>query len=561
MPSILRSTRLKLWQQIEMLEDRRMLATYVVNSELDNIIPDDGLVTLREAIIAVNESNHHHDESTRIVFDNAIDGKPIKLTIPGTREDAARTGDLDIRNNVTIIGNGPEQTVIDANSLDRIFDFDIFGSATLMDLSLTGGKVDGSGGAIRARNSGLTIERTTISENSAGERGGGVFSDRGVLSISQSHISHNQAGGRGGGIFINGLPTISQSVISDNVAEQGTGGIYSTGDVSIHQTTISRNSAGERIFIWYLTGGVSARGDILITDSTISHNEAHRFGSGGVNAAGDVIVESSTFAFNAGTAVSASGKTTISNSTIADNYGVHGSGTDGVHSPIVELKNSIVAGNGFGRGDDILTNELIAENSFIGWVRGWRPPDERQSPDENGNRYGSDPRLGPLQDNGGPTLTRAPLPGSPVIDTGIIVDGIEFDQRGDGFSRSVGVAPEMGAVELQSLPVIGDSNLDGRFDSSDLIALFQAGEFEDDISNNSVWEDGDWNGDGEFDSSDLVLAFQTGNYIFAARPLTVSVDQLFHELDKPLASPDTQLDGFDLTANENEPFANIKTAS
>ena len=67
----------------------------------------------------------------------------------------------------------------------------------------------------------------------------------------------------------------------------------------------------------------------------------------------------------------------------------------------------------------------------------------------------------------------------------------------------------MGAVELQSLPVIGDSNLDGRFDSNDLIAVFQAGEFEDDIANNSVWEDGDWNGDGDFDSSDLVLAFQT----------------------------------------------------
>ena len=93
MPSILRSTRSKLWQQIEMLEDRRMLATYVVNSKLDNIIPDDGLVTLREAIIAVNESIH---DSNRIVFDSAIDGKPIRLTIPGTREDASRTGDLDI---------------------------------------------------------------------------------------------------------------------------------------------------------------------------------------------------------------------------------------------------------------------------------------------------------------------------------------------------------------------------------------------------------------------------------------------------------------------------------
>lgn len=58
----------------------------------------------------------------------------------------------------------------------------------------------------------------------------------------------------------------------------------------------------------------------------------------------------------------------------------------------------------------------------------------------------------------------------------------------------------------------GDSNLDGHFDSSDFVAAFQAGEFEDNIAGNSTWSTGDWNGDYEFESNDLVLAFQVGGY-------------------------------------------------
>jgi hypothetical protein len=66
-------------------------------------------------------------------------------------------------------------------------------------------------------------------------------------------------------------------------------------------------------------------------------------------------------------------------------------------------------------------------------------------------------------------------------------------------------------------PLVGDSNRDGVFSSSDLILVFQAGEHEDSIAGNSTFEEGDWNRDGEFDSADLVLAFQKGNYVSAAK--------------------------------------------
>jgi hypothetical protein len=59
----------------------------------------------------------------------------------------------------------------------------------------------------------------------------------------------------------------------------------------------------------------------------------------------------------------------------------------------------------------------------------------------------------------------------------------------------------------------GDSNLDGVFDSRDIVLVFQAAEYEDTIIDNSTWAEGDWNGDGEFSTSDLVFAFQTGKYI------------------------------------------------
>jgi hypothetical protein len=62
----------------------------------------------------------------------------------------------------------------------------------------------------------------------------------------------------------------------------------------------------------------------------------------------------------------------------------------------------------------------------------------------------------------------------------------------------------------------GDANLDLRFDSSDLVRVFQAGEYEDATAGNSTWEEGDWNADGDFNTADLVLAFQDGGYAAAA---------------------------------------------
>jgi hypothetical protein len=66
----------------------------------------------------------------------------------------------------------------------------------------------------------------------------------------------------------------------------------------------------------------------------------------------------------------------------------------------------------------------------------------------------------------------------------------------------------------------GDANIDGVFNSGNLVHVFQVGEYEDAIAGNSTWSDGDWTNDNEFDSGDLVRAFQEGNYVNAAVPNT-----------------------------------------
>jgi D-alanyl-D-alanine carboxypeptidase len=92
---------------------------------------------------------------------------------------------------------------------------------------------------------------------------------------------------------------------------------------------------------------------------------------------------------------------------------------------------------------------------------------------------------------------------------------LDYDLNGDGV-----VDP----LDLDHLvhevlgTTFGDANLDGIFNSADLVEVFSAGEYEDGISGNSNWAEGDWNCDSEFDTSDLIAAFQDGGYTPGAQP-------------------------------------------
>ncbi len=96
---------------------------------------------------------------------------------------------------------------------------------------------------------------------------------------------------------------------------------------------------------------------------------------------------------------------------------------------------------------------------------------------------------------------------------------LPFDLTGDG---SVTLDDLQLLLTLAS-STFGDANVDGQFNTRDLVLVFQQGEYEDAVAGNSSWSSGDWNCDGDFDTSDLVVALQTGQY--AANAISTT-DQL-----------------------------------
>ncbi|MEM7314077.1 MAG: right-handed parallel beta-helix repeat-containing protein, partial [Planctomycetota bacterium] len=202
-------------------------------------------------------------------------------------------------------------------------------------------------------------------------------------------------------------------------------------------------------------------GGVTVIKSTVSQNVA-----GGVRGS-SVVLTGSTISGNLGTGVS--GRTVrIVDSTITENVVAFAENDAGVRGTNVHVENSIIARNEGALSQlhavDLFTSLPVeARNSLIGTNRGSQLlPTLSGLPDANGNLIGTliqpiDPRLGPLANNGGPTLTHEPLPGSPVIDKGKSFES--FDQRGlartvniDPAPNDFGVFVDIGAVERQTAP-------------------------------------------------------------------------------------------------------------
>jgi len=150
----------------------------------------------------------------------------------------------------------------------------------------------------------------------------------------------------------------------------------------------------------------------------------------GVNAT----VTNSTFSGNTGAAIGG-GTVSLFDSTITG-------GNIGIENTVLTIGNSIVYGNAtdVGAGNAVTDsgNNLIGNGGGL-FFNG-----------TNGDIVGANPLLGPLANNGGPTLTIALLSGSPAINAGnnaIIPAGVTTDQRGPGFGRIDGGTVDIGAFE------------------------------------------------------------------------------------------------------------------
>ncbi len=374
----------------------------------------------------------------------------------------------------------------------------------------------GDGGGIFNRSTGIvSIIDSTISGNIAkggnandsghigdfggGSSGGGISNGNGTINIANSTFSGNSAtvgdttqsgGGTGSTLFIIGAG--GGAIINGN------------GTVNIFNGSLSGNSAnggtitnnGPNLFIAFgsLGGGIdNSGGTVNLTNSTLVGNSAN---GGTIN---QNVTPPQNGLNSVGGGILNGGQLTLTNSTITGNTaigvihingGVSGIGEGGgvnnfVAGGTVTAKDTIIAGNTAEMGPDVrntLTSQgwnLIGNNKDATITPAPGTADQIGTPGTPIN-----PLLGPLANNGGPTMTMALLTGSPAIDKGaaaidpITATPITTDQR--GLPRPVddpaianapgGNGSDIGAFEVQSVTPVAPPTVAKAFTSATITA-------------------------------------------------------------------------------------------
>jgi len=371
---------------------------------------DDGTGSLRQAIASAAEGD-------TIVFSRDVGA--VSLAADPDRDGIG----LLIDKHLTIDGG---RGVAIARSGDAMFS--VLGIAEgkavrLSHLTIRGGKHEYYGGGIQNEGD-LTLNHCVIAENETSYLGGGINNDRGTLTMSYCTIHNNLA--------------------SDGPLGAGGGGINNTGTMTLDGCTVSGNeTAGHG-------GGIrnGTRSEADITNCTISGNSASGHGGALLN--------------------SANRHATLVNCTIADNTAEAGGG--GVYQveradQILNLSNTILSNTELNYADDydpryglpyvVTRTHTISSDGTVEPYTG------------SGNRDNTDPILGVLRGNGGVTLTRALLPGSPAINGGTADNAPHTDQRGVPRYGPV----DIGAYEFsrQMVYILGDMDGNGIVGVSDII--------------------------------------------------------------------------------------------
>ncbi len=193
--------------------------------------------SLREAIVAANAN----PGSDVVILGPGV----YALTRAGAGEDLAATGDLDVTDDLVVLGAGAAQTIIDAGDLDRAFEV-IAVRLEISAVTVQNGLVAGPGGGLRNRGGELQVSRSVVRENATvGEVGGGIESD-GALTVTQTTVLVNMADGNGGGLAVRGeLALVNSTVFANRSVNGFGGGIYVFADVAgaIANATIASNTA------------------------------------------------------------------------------------------------------------------------------------------------------------------------------------------------------------------------------------------------------------------------------------------------------------------------------
>jgi hypothetical protein len=268
----------------------------------------------------------------------------------------------------------------------------------------------------------LAVNDSTVSGNNAGR--GGIY-NVGTLMLNNSSVSGNDADEFGGGIVNDSTLTLNNSTVTGNRADLfDGGGIANVGTATLNNSTVSDNSTG-----YSGGGGISNYGTLTLNNSTVSGNTARRTMFGGF--AGGI----TNFAFGSSTVLLLS-STIASNTVIGTDRTAsqiyNGRPNGGTGQGIVQCRNTILSGSG--------TRPNLAADTggtFVSQGYNLSSDDGSGFLTGPGDLTNTDPLLGPLRDNGGPTRTHALLAGSPALTTGDPNELGNTDQR--GVLRSGGV--------------------------------------------------------------------------------------------------------------------------
>lgn len=258
-----------------------------------------------------------------------------------------------------------------------------------------------------------------------------------VVAIKDVTIEAGKSGAaRGGGVYNQGTLTLVNSVVRGNTTAADGGGLASDGALTLVDSTVSGNTAGGS------GGGIDSQGALTLANSTLSGNTA-----------------------SAGGGLANGGTTTLNGVTVSRNSASGGSG-GGLLNPAgksISLRNSLVAGNSGAAAPDCAGSLTSQGHNLIGKTVGC------VLSAASGDLKNKNPRLGPLRDNGGATLTHELLPGSPALDAGDpAIPGSggascpTVDQRGIG-------RPQTGRCDIGAFEGVGISIVDFAFQPFSLV--------------------------------------------------------------------------------------------
>ena len=469
--------------------------TITVNTTVDELNTN-GNCSLREAIKSNSDGGGSFDncpQGSSTVADVIVLQSAATYNLSRVGEDGdATNGDLDIRGDLIIIGNG---ATIDGNGAvtqDRVFEVRSGEIVDISNLTVTDGRA-GAGSGILSFGL-LTLTGVTIIANAGFTAGAAVqvTGNGGSATLVNTTISNNSGPDHGGlFIFSTASASLIDSTISGNAGGVSGGGIYNEGNLTLLRTRVTGNQAGTTGGTVQIGGGIYNLGTLTVTDSTIANNSADD-SAGLINDGGTLTMLGSTLSGN--TAISAGGMRNTNNgiadlvnSTISGNSANGGAGglANGVGGN-VRLLNVTVAfntadadANGSGDGGGLSNSAtLFARNSLIGenidgsgsgsivpdcsgaLLTGGNTLVENVSGctvsgNLDGNIIGLDPGLTGLANNGGPTLTHAFPSGAPphnagnanncVGSTGVV---LPTDQRGTAREQPTGC--DIGAFELDN---------------------------------------------------------------------------------------------------------------